>query len=112
MGTQRMLMQRGSGQVVGIGAHGISPGDLAQQLSLQLGKPVVDKTGLTGKYDFTLRWAQDATLSSNEVNATEQNTSAATPPLFTAIQEQLGLKLEPQTAPMDVLIIDHVEWPQ
>lgn len=65
--------------------------------------PVVDETGLTGKYDFELKWADDAT------NATADTSTA--PGLFTALQEQLGLKLEPAKAPADVLVVDKVERP-
>lgn len=65
--------------------------------------PVVDETGLTGKYDFELKWADDDT------NATADVSTA--PGLFTALQEQLGLKLEPTKAPADVLVIDKLERP-
>jgi uncharacterized protein (TIGR03435 family) len=77
-----------------------------------LGRIVVDKTGLTGRYDFTLKWTPD-----NQQQAQAGPPPAAPSPessgasLFTAIQEQLGLKLEPQKAPMDVLVIQHVEKP-
>jgi uncharacterized protein (TIGR03435 family) len=66
------------------------------------GKPVVDQTGLTGRFDFTLKWTREQTPS------TDPN---AAPGLFTALQEQLGLKLEPVKAPVDVIVIDHVERP-
>jgi uncharacterized protein (TIGR03435 family) len=65
-------------------------------------RPLVDRTGLTGKYDFSLHWTPD------NIVATDPN---APPGLFTAVQEQLGLKLEPVKAPIDVLIIDHVDRP-
>ena len=78
--------------------------DFASQLSRQLGSVVVDKTGLAGKYDFTLTWAADAGGTTNE-----SAHGASAPSLFTALQEQLGLKLEPQKTPMEVLVIDHVE---
>jgi uncharacterized protein (TIGR03435 family) len=64
-------------------------------------RPVVDKTGLTGDYDFVLDWTPDD-VKSDELSA---------PSLFTAVQEQLGLKLEAQTAPREVLVIDHAEKP-
>jgi uncharacterized protein (TIGR03435 family) len=67
-----------------------------------LDRPLVDQTGLTSRYDFTLRYTYD------EARATDPN---APPGLFTAIQEQLGLKLQPVKAPVDVLVIDHVERP-
>ena len=66
------------------------------------GKPVVDQTGLSGRFDFTLKWTRDESASSDP---------NAPPGLFTAIQEQLGLKLEAVKAQVDVLVIDHVERP-
>jgi uncharacterized protein (TIGR03435 family) len=69
------------------------------------GRLVVDKTGLTGKYDFTLRWTPDMGHGSNPPG------TDVGPSLFTALQEELGLKLESTKAPVDVLVIDHVEMP-
>ena len=100
MGRQRMLMQIGGNQVYGIGAQGIPLDDFAQQLSRQLGTPVINKTGLHGRYDFNLHWS-DANGGSN----------GSEPSIVDAVQEQLGLKLEPQKAPTQVLVIDHVEKP-
>jgi uncharacterized protein (TIGR03435 family) len=70
-------------------------------LSRQLGRIIIDKTGLTGRYDFTLEWTPE--------NAAPSEQSA--PDIFTAIQEQLGLKLEPAKGPVDVIVIDHIERP-
>ena len=67
-----------------------------------LDKPVVDETGLAGRYDFVLKWIPDE-LSTNDPNAP--------PGIFTAVREQLGLKLERTKGPTDVLVIDHVERP-
>jgi uncharacterized protein (TIGR03435 family) len=97
-----------NGSQVGMEARGESTTDMASQLSMQLGTAVVDKTGLTGNYDFTLNWKSDASGAGN-FNAPVSDASAAS--LSTAIQEQLGLKLEPQKGPMQVLIIDHAERP-
>jgi uncharacterized protein (TIGR03435 family) len=76
---------------------------LAIQISSSLDRPVVDKTGLKGHYDVTLNWipefAGPPPPGSDGVN------------LFTAVQEQLGLKLEPQKATIEILVIDHVEKP-
>ena len=82
------------------------------------GRVVVDKTGLSGIYDFTLKWTP---MDSAAVVSAESNGSTPTagghaieatgPSLLTALQEQLGLKLEPQKAPVGVLVIDHVEEP-
>jgi len=64
-------------------------------------RPVLDKTGLAGEYDFVLDWTPED-LKSDDHSA---------PSLFTAVQEQLGLKLEAQTGPREFLIVDHVEKP-
>ena len=64
-----------------------------------LGRPVVDKTGLDGVFDFTLDWTPDS----------DAQTSEAPLSIFVALQEQLGLKLETQKGPVEVLIVDHVE---
>jgi len=65
-------------------------------------RPLIDQTGISGRHDFTLRYTSD------EAHATDPN---APPGLFTAIQEQLGLKLDAVKAPADVFVIDHVERP-
>jgi len=74
-----------------------STGALASILSRPAGQPVVDKTGLTGTYDFKLSYA-----SANDPNS-------SLPDFFTALQEQLGLKLVPQKVLVDILVIDHVD---
>jgi uncharacterized protein (TIGR03435 family) len=78
-----------------------------------LDRPVVDKTGLTGGYDFTLTWTPDESqfTALGMHIPPPADTPNAPPGLFTAIQEQLGLKLEPQKIPAEVLVIDHVERP-
>jgi bla regulator protein blaR1 len=108
-GIHRMMTQLGGGQVRAIGAQKSSMAEFAKQLSMQLGKNVVDKTGLTGQYDFNLHWSEAET---NSAGASSDAAPAAGPSLFDAIQEQLGLKLVPQQGPEDVLVIDHVEWPE
>jgi uncharacterized protein (TIGR03435 family) len=76
--------------------QGVPIAPLVQDLSEPyLHRTVLDMTGLTDKYDFTLQW-------------TPVESQAA---IFTAIQEQLGLKLEPEKGPMQILIIDHAEKP-
>lgn len=79
-----------------------SMADLAMILQFHVDRPVVDQTGLKGRYDFTLQWALD------DAPATSPD---APPGLFTAIQDQIGLKLERAKAPADVLVIDRVERP-
>jgi uncharacterized protein (TIGR03435 family) len=78
-----------------------------------LDRPVVDQTGLEGKYDFPLKWTPDESqFASFDRKMPPLSDNADAPPgLFTAIQEQLGLKLESTKAPVEVLVIDHVEKP-
>ncbi len=71
---------------------------LMQLMALATDRVVVDRTGLTGRFDIELEWSPDQT-------ATDQ------PSIFTAVQEQLGLKLESTRGPVEVLVIDHVERP-
>ncbi len=112
VGPHRMLMQLGGGQ---ISAQGLPLGDLVKELTSQLGMIVVDKTGLTGKYDFNLQWTPDNSLHAfNDPNDGQQvvdSPANSSPSIFTALQEQLGLKLERETGSVDVLVIDHVEQP-
>jgi uncharacterized protein (TIGR03435 family) len=74
-----------------------------------LDRPVVDKTGLTGRYDFNLVWAPDETQFGGEVPVA--SAEAPNPPLFTAMQEQLGLKLEATRGPVQALVVDKAERP-
>jgi uncharacterized protein (TIGR03435 family) len=71
--------------------------DLAGALAGRLGRPVEDKTGLAAAYDLKLEWTPD------------ENASDVLPTLFTALQEQLGLRLETQKVSVDVVIVDHIE---
>ena len=79
-----------------------------------LDRPVVDHTGLTDRYDFTLNWTPDDSQFTQfgprppQPETTDPN---APPGLYTAIGEQLGLKLQPAKLPADVMVIDHVEKP-
>ena len=78
-------------------------------------RPVVDQTGLTDRYDFQLKWTPDDSQftqwGANVVVPPTNDTPNAPPNLYTAIQQQLGLKIEPTKAPDVVLVIDHVEKP-
>ena len=80
---------------------------LADAIGFQVHRLVTDNTGLTGRYDLTLDWQSDDSAGP----ATHDNGPDAKPSLFTALQEQLGLKLEPTKGPVDTLVIDHVEMP-
>jgi uncharacterized protein (TIGR03435 family) len=79
---------------------------LCEQLARKLGRPVVDKTGIPGRYDLTLEWTPDEQSGPNATAADPLG-----PSLFTAIEEQLGLKLESEKGPVEVLVIEHVEMP-
>jgi len=72
-------------------------------LRYETGRTIIDKTGLTGLYDFELQWTPDNTRADSPI--------ASGPSIFTALQEQLRLKLEPATAPLSVLVIDFAEHP-
>jgi uncharacterized protein (TIGR03435 family) len=79
---------------------------LAGPLQAFVGRPVVDRTGLTGTFDIDLRWA-----TSGDLAVTANAPPSDGPSIFTALQEQLGLKLEPGRAPARVFVIDKVERP-
>jgi uncharacterized protein (TIGR03435 family) len=74
-------------------------GRVAQMLTNEAGRPVIDNTGLTGNYSFELHWLPDGMPSE----------PTSPPTLFTAIQEQLRLKLEPQRGSVDGIVVDHAE---
>jgi uncharacterized protein (TIGR03435 family) len=81
-----------------------------------LDKPMVDQTGLADRYDFTLKWTPDDSqftqLRGTGINVPSGTDDPNAPPgLYTAIQEQLGLKLEPVKSLADVIVIDHAERP-
>jgi uncharacterized protein (TIGR03435 family) len=113
-GPGMMLMR--PGQLTG---QGLPLSSLARVLTQQLGSTVQDKTGLTGKYDLTLQWTPDRNGSAMpgapepglQGPGSGGSTDASGPSIFSAIQEQLGLKLESQKGPVEVLVIDHVETP-
>jgi uncharacterized protein (TIGR03435 family) len=95
-------------------ARNATMGEFAGLLqSAVLDKPVVDQTGLAGRFDFTLKWTPDEFQFGGlgiKPPAPADNPDAP-PDLFTAMQQQLGLKLESTKAPAEVFVIDHVEKP-
>jgi uncharacterized protein (TIGR03435 family) len=109
----------------GLGFRGQKAGDLSaynatigdfinfMTRNVKLNRPIVDKTGIVGRYDFTLSWTPDDTqFDGAEGKSTPSAESPSTAPsLYTAVQEQLGLRLEAVKAPVDVLVIDRVEKP-
>ncbi len=85
-------------------AHGATMSMLAAQLAAQFDAQVIDRSGLAGNYDFVLQY-------SGTVPGTESRDPDSWPLLITALQEQLGLRLEPGKGPVEVLMIDHIEKP-
>jgi bla regulator protein BlaR1 len=86
----------------------------AELLSHQLGRPVENRTGLTGNFDFTLKWTPDegrGQAPGGQPPESAPPVEANSPSLVTALQEQLGLKLESQKGPVETIVIDHVERP-
>lgn len=103
--TERHFGPTGRGQLESIGTPLRA---LIPVLSRQVGRTVFDKTGLTGLYDYTLLWTPEDRFGvfPNESNGDAD--SASKPDLSTALREQLGLKLEPQKGPVEVVVIDHL----
>lgn len=90
---------------------GCSMTALASSLDMangDLGRKVVDKTGLAGYYDFKLNWTP---MIANRETANDAIEVDSGPSIFTALKEQLGLELKPITGPLDTIVIDHVEMP-
>jgi uncharacterized protein (TIGR03435 family) len=85
----------------------ISMSAFVEDLANLLGRPVVDKTGFTLDFDVTLQWSP---IEQDRVEP-DNSDAAASPAIFTALQEQLGLKLESGKGPVETLVIDHIEKP-
>jgi uncharacterized protein (TIGR03435 family) len=88
-----------------LSATAVSMSVFAYYFAGRAGRTIIDRTGLTGKYDLSLKWTPAE--EEGKTDGTDNNA----PDLFTALQEQLGLKLEPSKGPVDTLVIDHVEMP-
>jgi uncharacterized protein (TIGR03435 family) len=110
------MMRMGRGEMMG---QGVELAVLVRQLSFQFHSSVIDKTGLTGKYDFDLKWAPDemegaAPRSPDSEQPAANNPAppvSSGPSIFTALEEQLGLKIESHKEPADVIVIDHIDQP-
>lgn len=87
-------------------SNGGDMNELASLLSSQLHEPVADKTGLTGKYDFTLRWSSEELAL-----GTSARDQSNLPSIFTAVRDQLGLRLDRTKGSLEVLVIDRAERP-
>ncbi len=121
----RFRMHR-STQGMTMECHATSMADFARTISQQLGATVVDRTELKGNYDFTLEWTPDEGAGPTMTGSAPMtmrmpatgvppdggtSQEGAGPSLFTALREQLGLRLEPRKTPVDVFVIDHIEQP-
>ncbi len=102
-GGGRGMMRMGRGMV---NAEGVKLEFLVNNLANQLGKTIIDKTDLKGIYTFKLEWTPEP---GGPTHPGEDAPAADGPSIFTALQEQLGLKLEPTKGPTELLIIDRVE---
>jgi uncharacterized protein (TIGR03435 family) len=105
-GGSKLVPSMSNGKSIGTGRNhfngeGLTMTLIAEQLSQIAGRVVVDKTGLDGRYDLKLQWTPDSAFAGED----------AAPPLFTAIQEQLGLKLDAAKEAVPVLVIDHIDAP-
>ena len=114
-GETTSLSFGGHGETQSITGQARSIANFVQALSVVLGCPVVDKTGLASKYDFKLEWTPDdnqtQSLSTGAPNDRPLPTESNAPSISKAIQEQLGLKLLSGKGPVDIFVIDHVERP-
>jgi uncharacterized protein (TIGR03435 family) len=102
------------GRRAGIGRFAASAqeiGSLASMLSDRMGRFVLDRTGLVGPYDFVVDFMPDQMSPDPAGGASPLPTDINAPPLQTALKEQLGIKLESINAPVDVLVVDHIERP-
>jgi len=110
-GPHGPMMRMGRGELSG---QGVQLDMLTRTLSSQLGRTVIDRTGLKGNFDFTLTWTPEPGQSAGPAAS---GPDAPPPPdpngpsVFTALQEQLGLRLESQKGPVEMLVIDRVEKP-
>jgi uncharacterized protein (TIGR03435 family) len=115
-GAGSMLFQMGPSGVM-ITAQADPIAQLIPTISREVGRIVLDQTGLTASYDFVFQYTPENFRPRTDLNEASNGSGMALPPdfgaisIFTAVQEQLGLKLESAKAPIDVIVIDHVERP-
>lgn len=126
-GAGKPLAQPGAGEAMPAYCGGFfmnpRPGDLRETgnavtmdmfgpfLTQSVDRPILNKTGLAGTYDFSIEFSPEQGPGAPVGDAATAPDSSAQPSIFTAIEQQLGLKLEAQMGPIDVIVIDHVEEP-
>ena len=113
-----VMINLGNGGKMSLTFKGSSISNLAGILSQQVGRQIVDQTGLSGKYDFTLQWTSDNTVSAFPgmppppvAPRSADTLDSGGTSIFTALEDQLGLKLESTKGPVDTIVIDHIEQP-
>ncbi len=116
-GSSMNSHSQGGGPVT-LESKGVTMASLAENLSRQVDRTVLDRTGLAGRYDFTLQYSRDENQGAMFRASDSGSGAASAPPpdsagptIFTALQEQLGLKLEATKGPVDILVIDHIDMP-
>lgn len=100
-----MIVTNRRGRFITAGARTMQ--DLLGPLQAMTGRPVIDRTGLSGTFDFDLQWTSGPVAPAPGTPASPDDG----PSIFVALQEQLGLKLEPARAPFDVVVVDAVQRP-
>jgi uncharacterized protein (TIGR03435 family) len=101
-GTPDQTFTRWNSQLIELKETNATLAEFSQNMGMVLDRPMVDQTGLAGRFDFVLRWTPEGARTDD---------SNSPPGLFTAIQEQIGLRLDATRAPVDVLVIDHIDKP-
>ena len=99
-----------------LGGRNVSMSFFAEALSNVVSRPVIDNTAFTGKFNVDLEFSPDGTTSFGPAGFTQQGVSATgapdnKPSIFTVLQDKLGIKLESQKGPGEILVIDHAEKP-
>jgi uncharacterized protein (TIGR03435 family) len=115
-GPNHRLIVTGDGRgVLEMTTNGVAMDNVAQSLEEVVddlgGRTIVNKTGLDGQYDFKLKWAPQQTASAPAANADSAAMENDAPSIFTALEEQLGLKLVPAKGMVEVVVIDNIERP-
>jgi uncharacterized protein (TIGR03435 family) len=112
--ADEIKQQRSCGDILvprfGAGMYNMPVGALVTSLSGRAGRPVVDRTGLAGRYDVNLSWMPDG-MTAEQLEGIPRDARPQDVSMFEALEQQAGLKLEPSRAPMPVLVIDSVDRP-
>jgi uncharacterized protein (TIGR03435 family) len=108
------MMSMGRGGEATLTSKGAPIANLVNLLSQQVGRQIVDQTGLKGEYDISLQWTSDMGIGGGPLPAAPDSAGAndvGGTSIFTALQDQLGLRLESTKGPVDAIVIEHIEEP-